>query len=71
MILLMLAVLGTAFWLTGIAFKVLGKLIGFIVCTIGYVVLAVLFFGIIGAALFGLPILIFIGLFSIVVAALR
>ena len=71
MILLMLAVLGTAFWLTEIAFKVLGKLIGFIVCTIGYVVLAVLFFGIIGAALFGLPILIFIGLFSIVVAALR
>ena len=71
MILVLLAVLAVAFWLTGVSFKVLGKIIGFVVSVLGYGLLAVLFFGIIGAAIFGLPILLVVAAVSIIIAVVR
>ena len=53
MILVLLAVLAVAFWLTGVTFKVLGKVIGFVVSIVGFGLLAVLFLALSALAFWG------------------
>ena len=69
-ILIMLLFLVVFFKLIGLFLKIFGKILGIALSLLGYIILGLVAVYVIGLAFFVLPVIVFIGLISILIAIL-